>query len=512
MKKSVIVISEQNAEIAPEIITILRESGLVVRAGSLWPFDHGDGLAKLVALILQLPSSPKLKSLGERLQQLRAGWPELPVIACAPPNINWPPRWREAIAQAGFNAVAESAAQLPALIREVEEHESAEEPEPFKVTPDENALTIIDSMRKQELRGAFGLIASLHGAANQSEAVSFAISGLGRLIKAQRWTIFLIQNNAEPGVRLISLATRQFSAHEFLASDQNWHLELLEDCAPSELVASKTAIEAVATASTIKRSEGRSRILAAPLVAGPRIIGVVEGLRTASSRSFSIRDTRVLEAVVSSVALSLSNSVRIADAERLSLTDELTRLHNARYLRQFLVNEIKRARRYRTKVSALFLDLDDFKHVNDLHGHLVGSHCLMEMAALLLPSVRDTDCVVRYGGDEFVVILPEAGPEDAAIVAERIRTKVERHQFTGGRRLKISLTVSIGAAVFPDNALSPHQLISSADQAMYAAKAGNKNCTRLAAQPIPTGNIDQPDTHLASGDQFVRIPDEKFIS
>jgi diguanylate cyclase (GGDEF)-like protein len=119
---------------------------------------------------------------------------------------------------------------------------------------------------------------------------------------------------------------------------------------------------------------------------------------------------------------------------------------------------------------------------------------------------------VRYGGDEFVVILPEAGPEDAAIVAERIRTKVERHQFTGGRRLKISLTVSIGAAVFPDNALSPHQLISSADQAMYAAKAGNKNCTRLAAQPIPTGNIDQPDTHLASGDQFVRIPDEKFIS
>jgi len=160
----------------------------------------------------------------------------------------------------------------------------------------------------------------------------------------------------------------------------------------------------------------------------------------------------------------------------------------------------------------LFLDLDDFKHVNDLHGHLVGSHCLMEMAALLLPAVRDTDCVVRYGGDEFVVILPEAGPEDAAIVAQRIRAKVEGHRFTGGRRLKISLTVSIGAAVFPDNALSPHQLISSADQAMYAAKAGNKNCVRLAAHSMATNDLGQPDPHLPTGEQFVRIPDEKFIS
>jgi len=511
MKKSVIVISGQNTEIAPEITTILRESGLVVRADSLWPFDHGDGLAKLVALIFQLPSNPTVKSLREMVEQVRASWPELPVIACALPIANRPPRWRELIAQAGFNAVAESAAQLPALVREVEEHEPANDPERFKIAPDEDALTKIGLMRKPELCGAFTLIAALHGAANQSEAASFAINGLGRLIKAERWTVFLTQDN-EPGVRLSSLATRQFGERELLAFDQSWHLESLEGCAPAELVASKAAVEAVATATPIKRSEGRNRILAAPLVAGQRIIGVVEGVRTATSRSFSVRDSRRLEAVTSSIALSLSNSVRIADAERLSLTDELTRLRNARYLRQFLVNEIKRARRYRTKVSALFLDLDDFKNVNDLHGHLVGSHCLMEIAALLLPSVRDTDCVVRYGGDEFVVILPEAGPEDAEIVAERIRAKVEGHRFTGGRRLKISLTVSIGAAVFPDNALSPHQLISSADQAMYAAKAGNKNCIRLAPQPITTSSTGQPDTHLPTGEQFVRIPDDKFIS
>jgi diguanylate cyclase (GGDEF)-like protein len=511
MKKSVIVISDQNTEISPEIHTILRESGLIVRAASLWPFNHSEGPTRLVALIYELPSNPKPDSLRELVQKVRAGWPELPVIACALTSVNWPAHWRETIVQAGFNAVAESAAQLPALLREVEEHEPADEPEHFKIAPGENALTIVDSLRKQDLRDAFALIASLHSAANQTEAASIAIMALGKLIKALRWTIFVTQDHAEPGVRLISLATRSFGEHELLSFEPNLHLELIESCASSELVASKAAIEAIATANTVRRSEDRSRVLAAPLVTGQRIIGAVEGVRTAS-RSFSVRDNRVLEAVTSSIALALSNSVRIADAERLSLTDELTRLHNARYLRQFLVNEIKRARRYRTKVTALFLDLDDFKHVNDLHGHLVGSHCLMEMAALLLPAVRDTDCVVRYGGDEFVVILPEAGPEDAAIVAERIRAKVEGHRFTGGRRLRVSLTVSIGAAVFPDNALSPHQLISSADQAMYAAKAGNKNCVRLAARSMTTNDLGQSDTHLPTGEQFVRIPDEKFIS
>src|SRR6185295_3160974 len=137
MKKSVIVISGQNAEIAPEITTILRESGLVVRAGSLWPCEHSDGFARLVALIFQLPSNPELETLRKTIEQVRAGWPELPVIACLLATANRSPRLREVIVQAGFNAVAESAAQLPALIREVEENEPARDPEPFKVAPDE---------------------------------------------------------------------------------------------------------------------------------------------------------------------------------------------------------------------------------------------------------------------------------------------------------------------------------------------------------------------------------------
>ena len=242
-------------------------------------------------------------------------------------------------------------------------------------------------------------------------------------------------------------------------------------------------------------------------------MGVLEGRRIrAGARTFSRPENKLLEALAIPIAAALANSVRIAEAERLSLTDDLTRLRNARYLRQFLVNEIKRARRYRSNVAALFLDLDDFKRINDLYGHLAGSHALMEVAALVLPSVRDTDCVVRYGGDEFVLILTETGSDEAVRVAERIRAKIAAHLFTGGRRLKFSLTASFGIAVFPVHALSPQQLIASADRAMYQAKAANKNCVRVTADSFAAGKDEGSESTLVEPPQFQRIPDEELIS
>ncbi len=121
--------------------------------------------------------------------------------------------------------------------------------------------------------------------------------------------------------------------------------------------------------------------------------------------------------------------------------------------------------------------------VSDLHVHLAGSHVLIEMATVILMGVRDTDMVARYGGDEFVVILPETSAEMAALVAERIREKIEIHHFTGGRNLRRSLTASFGVASFPRDAQSPQQLLADADAAMYAAKAARKNCVRSAGQP-----------------------------
>jgi diguanylate cyclase (GGDEF)-like protein len=119
---------------------------------------------------------------------------------------------------------------------------------------------------------------------------------------------------------------------------------------------------------------------------------------------------------------------------------------------------------------------------------------------------------VRYGGDEFVLILPETGVDEAVQVAERIRAKIEAHRFSGGRRLDFSLTGSFGIAVFPLHALSPQQLIACADRAMYQAKAAHKNCVRVTADSETVDKDDGPGTSSVRSTQFQRIPGEKLIS
>jgi diguanylate cyclase (GGDEF)-like protein len=254
---------------------------------------------------------------------------------------------------------------------------------------------------------------------------------------------------------------------------------------------SKAAHLAAAGMGTTRKKERGKYILAVPLICGERILGVLEGVRNSEKEfSFKKSEIKLLDALSLPLASALANAVRIAEAERLSQTDDLTKLHNARYLRQFLLNEIRRARRYGSSVTALFLDLDDFKQVNDLHGHLVGSHVLMEMAGVILGSVRDTDALARYGGDEFVIVLPDTGMELAGTVAERIREKISQYTFTGGKRLKLSLTGSFGVATFPLHASSPQQLIACADTAMYEAKAASKNCIRFSSGPTHSPRVE----------------------
>ena len=417
----------------------------------------------------------------------------------------------------GFRAIADSPPQLPALLRQVEDTVGTGElklPEGFKPIPDTHAFSLPKSVRSKHLRDAFALLASLHLATDQKEAGLAVLAGVARLVAADRWSIFLVtQNNSAEAVKFEPLAGRTFADAGKLQIDQEWQRELTDGVEPPAEPESKAAYEATVGIETIRKSENGRRVIALPLLSGERVVGVLEGVRARSGgRSFSRSETALLNTLTTPIAAALSNSVRIAEAERLSLTDDLTRLRNARYLRQFLVNEIKRARRYRSNVAALFLDLDDFKQINDLHGHLAGSHALMEVAAVVLPSVRDTDCVVRYGGDEFVLILTETGIDEAIQVAERIRSKIEAHRFTGGRRLKFSLTASFGIAVFPEHALSPQQLIACADRAMYQAKAANKNCSRVTANSEKANKEGDEEPSMVEPLQFQRIPGEKLIS
>jgi diguanylate cyclase (GGDEF)-like protein len=174
-------------------------------------------------------------------------------------------------------------------------------------------------------------------------------------------------------------------------------------------------------------------------------------------------------------ACAFQNAETYSMAKDMLFIDDLSGLFNHRYLEVVLDRELKRVERYASHLAILFLDLDFFKRVNDTHGHLVGSRVLREMAGLLKTTTRDVDVVIRYGGDEFTIILCETGADTAGTVAERIRAQVESHLFLASEGYAIRLTCSIGYACCPEDSMSKQELMEMADQAMYGGKAGGKN-------------------------------------
>src|SRR5882762_3142865 len=232
--------------------------------------------------------------------------------------------------------------------------------------------------------------------------------------------------------------------------------------------------------------EGVGSVVAFPLSCRGRRVGAVIGLdRAASAREprMAVSMLRAVRVLLEPASVALDNALLLKRAEALSVTDDLTSLYNSRYLNLVLRRETKRASRNGRPLSLLFIDLDGFKSINDTHGHLFGSRALVEAAAVIRQSARETDVVARFGGDEFALILPDTGGEGAFAVGERIRERIAAHRFLVGDGLDIHLTVSVGVATLPDAAASVEELVQAADKAMYHVKDSGKNGIHLAAAP-----------------------------
>lgn len=221
-------------------------------------------------------------------------------------------------------------------------------------------------------------------------------------------------------------------------------------------------------------------ILCAPLTSRGRIIGVVEIMNRASGNRFTRRDMNLLLTMVEPAAIALENAILFQKTERLAVTDDLTKLYNSRYLNSFLEEGIRRASQEEGHLAVVFLDLDGFKDINDCHGHLCGSRSLFEVGTLIRGAVREEDVVSRYGGDEFVVVLPDTDGEGALAVAERIRRALVSHTFLEEFGLAARLSASFGVSVYPDHGENPQDLMQKADQAMYSVKEHGKDAVCLA--------------------------------
>jgi diguanylate cyclase (GGDEF)-like protein len=179
---------------------------------------------------------------------------------------------------------------------------------------------------------------------------------------------------------------------------------------------------------------------------------------------------------------------RFSETQTLLNMDDLTGLYNHRYLEQAIDREIKRAQRYDSSFCLLFIDLDDFKPINDKYGHLAGSQVLREVAQILKSTLRDVDLVFRYGGDEFVILLIESDARNGLKTAQRIRERIQFTGFSVGGGATAHVTASIGVAAFPEHAQEKERLLALADECMYESKRHGKNQVVLVGSPILVGN------------------------
>lgn len=242
-----------------------------------------------------------------------------------------------------------------------------------------------------------------------------------------------------PVMEVMASGKRVCNDERIYAEDENWHYNLLVDCLPL-------------------KNEGE-------------VIGAMILLRDVTEQK--VVEERLME---------------------LAVRDSMTALYNHANLKQALDREVGRASDRGTQVAFMLMDIDNFKYYNDSFGHLAGDKLLKELAGLLEKSVRSSDIVGRYGGDEFAVVLPGAGQKKAAEIGERLRKAIEEHPFPyremmpGGK-----ITVSVGVACFPADAKSVSELVKKADEAMYTAKRSAKNKVEIYFSAFKELQADWPD-------------------
>lgn len=225
----------------------------------------------------------------------------------------------------------------------------------------------------------------------------------------------------------------------------------------------------------IKGSDSSHSLMCVPLKSKGKVIGVMEFGNNEDSEPFTKNDMDLLMKISDYISLAIERVALYQKMAELAVTDDLTKLFNSRYLNRTIEVEIQRSERSKTSVSLIFMDLDNFKQVNDNFGHLVGSKVLVEVGEILMKSLRSIDIIARYGGDEFVIVLPQTVPEAAMRVAERVRRLIEKNIFLKKDGYNIRLTASFGVASYPRSAKTKEELIKLADEAMYKVKSYTKN-------------------------------------
>lgn len=336
-------------------------------------------------------------------------------------------------------------------------------------------------MDKGDLYAVMRILKAISARRSTDDVLYIFVEQIARVISARRCSIVRIRGSATHAEVLASHEDRSMRHHNIELAK---YPELLAALESREQVVIPDVSEHALTrplAPTLKKASIHS-LLVIPILLLDETMGSLLLRAARSSGNFSPREVNFFEIVAEAAANALERaqlfeSIQIANQrlEQLAVTDGLTGLYNHRHVMERFQEEFNRAVRYGSPLSVTMLDVDDFKQVNDTHGHLQGDIILREIAACMRASVRTNDIVARYGGEEFIVIQPETELTGAQSEAERLRENIAQNLFTGlpsGERI----TVSIGVASFNLESMPrSNDLLGAADLALYRAKNSGKN-------------------------------------
>jgi diguanylate cyclase (GGDEF)-like protein len=224
-----------------------------------------------------------------------------------------------------------------------------------------------------------------------------------------------------------------------------------------------------------------------PIMIGERKVGVLNVTDKTGGGTYDDVDLSLLEMIGPQLALALERAEwqeRATEFQLRSITDQLTGLPNLRYLQERLPEELNRSKRYDYAMSFLMIDIDDFKTYNDKNGHIAGNLALQITAHCLKDALRSADVALRYGGEEFCILLPQTGVVEAKAIAERIREHVSVTSFPHGETQPLGrVTISVGVSTFSKNIDTYDKIIAAADRALYESKSMGKNRVRFYEEP-----------------------------
>ena len=298
---------------------------------------------------------------------------------------------------------------------------------------------------------------------------------------------------SEKLIELLNISFGYSTISILLVDEEHEHLEIVADQNRPGIISKKiklgegiTGIAAqdgktiyVPDVSKDKRyimgSEKTKSELAVPIKHKGNVLGILN-LESPEYSAFSNTDIEYMELFADQISISMANARLMSTTWQQAITDELTSLYNYRYFINILEREVYEAERYNKSLTVLIIDLDDLKIVNDTFGHPIGDQLLKSVAKIISASVRKSDIVARYGGDEFGVILPGTDKEGGLTVANKIRENIKAiHLDMENIKNRLLLTASIGIASFPDDANNWEKLVVEADKAMYIAKEEGKD-------------------------------------